>query len=219
MMKKSLPVVGAFLAACFLALEVQGVAAEVRIGDPQARVREVLGEPTGLLETEAFTLLMFDRGTVRLENDQVVRIHLISDEQARKQAVRHQAQWSHAVRVAQERDVAERLAMAKEQEERARRREQQARDRQFRDLEERVRRAEEQAARAEREASRRLGHFFVHPVHAAHTVTTPVFVYPVHQTWGGSGLNVRFEHGRPAGSRVEAVFGHRAPMSSPGFRP
>jgi len=210
---------GMLFAVVFLTMERNAVAGEVRVGDTETRVREVLGPPTGLLETEAFTLLMFNRGTVRIEEGRAVRVQLVSEEVARKQAHRHNVQWAHAMRVAAERDAAERLAMAREREEKARQREEQARERQFRALEERVRRAEEKAERAEREAAySRRSHYYVHPAYAYPTVT-PVVAYPVYQTSGGSGFNIRYDSGgRPAGSRIEAVFGHHAPMSTPGFR-
>ncbi len=56
---------------------------EVRPGDAGDLVIEVLGEPKGIIGSEAFKIFHYDRGNVYLRDGKVERAELISSEQAR----------------------------------------------------------------------------------------------------------------------------------------
>ncbi|MCC5846700.1 MAG: hypothetical protein JJU29_01295 [Verrucomicrobia bacterium] len=60
----------------------------VRMGDSADDVVRILGEPNSRIETEETAWFTFDRGEVRLKNDRVVYVSLVSAEkaEARKQA-------------------------------------------------------------------------------------------------------------------------------------
>ena len=67
-------------------------APHVRIGQTQAEVVAILGEPEGLMLMGDRAWLTFARGTVKLENDRVIEAQLISPEAAIAKRQREQAE-------------------------------------------------------------------------------------------------------------------------------
>jgi hypothetical protein len=55
---------------------------DVRVGDTAQKVLAVLGEPNGFIKSGKDQLLIYDRGRVSLSNDVVVRVELVSAEEA-----------------------------------------------------------------------------------------------------------------------------------------
>ena len=58
------------------------MAGEIKIGDSQETVISVLGLPTGHIQTDHRNILFFDRGSVELEDGQVMSASLVSPEAA-----------------------------------------------------------------------------------------------------------------------------------------
>ena len=82
-------------AAC--ALVVQGSQTPLRKGDSAARIKEMLGEPNGFMETSGFAVYYYDRGEVRTRHGEVTHIYLLSEDEyaAQVQREKEQAEKRH----------------------------------------------------------------------------------------------------------------------------
>lgn len=80
-------------ARCFLSAGiclVASLAAAVGVGDSYEQVVAELGMPSGLMEVGSLTWLQFERGLVKLVDDRVVEVRLLSPEELRAQRLREQ---------------------------------------------------------------------------------------------------------------------------------
>lgn len=87
------------LTACAAPLLAQ----TIEVGVPESRVRELLGRPTGRLESGPLTMLSYDRGIVTLVDGRVTTNSLVSAEEARRRA-----EWN--ARIQEEKREAEEAA-------------------------------------------------------------------------------------------------------------
>ncbi len=75
---------------------------EIGVGDTSARVREVLGEPSGYLKMGAIEMFMYDRGKIEVRDGQVARVSLMSPEEAAR--LKDMAEQERVLRDAQQRE-------------------------------------------------------------------------------------------------------------------
>ena len=58
---------------------------EIQIGDTEATVKAILGEPTGYIKTTSFQLFFYDRGKVEFHDGKVSTATIVSEEEAETQ--------------------------------------------------------------------------------------------------------------------------------------
>lgn len=79
--------------------------AAVEIGDAYEDVIRQLGDPPGFIKTDTFALLYYERGTIRLEEDRVVNVELLSEEEAAEQRQIEREERARRQAAQQERQV------------------------------------------------------------------------------------------------------------------
>ena len=67
--------------------------AGVEVGDSYETVLARLGQPDGYIKTETIAWLYYDRGTVKLEEDRVVEVELVSAQRAESRRAREREEW------------------------------------------------------------------------------------------------------------------------------
>lgn len=95
----------AALAATMLGLAALARAGDIEIGDPAAKVRDLLGEPRGDIRSGSYELLQYNRGRVELRDGVVTSVDLVSEAEAvARAAQRDQDQEARRARQAAARE-------------------------------------------------------------------------------------------------------------------